>query len=155
MGEQQHPVTRSFVYACIGAWLANSVVCVLLNKQVLFYKDFRFPTTLAAMHMASAFLTAGALIYGTKDGKQHLPPLGKAKPEFLMHLVGIAALYGAVLVLANAAFIYLSVPSIQMLKVREAAARGARSALAGLLSRCSCSGQHGGRGVGAAPAAFG
>ena len=117
MGEQ-HPVSKSFVYACICAWLANSVVCVLLNKQVLFYMDFRFPTTLAAMHMASAFLTAALLIYATPDGKQHLPPLNKAKRDFIMQLVGIAALYGAVLVLANAAFMYLSVPSIQMLKVR-------------------------------------
>lgn len=116
MGEQHH-VSSFVVCSCVVAWIANGVVCVLLNKQVLFYDGFRFPMTLAAMHMVSAFVTSGALIHYKPEGKQHLPPLGKAKPEFLIHLVGIAALYGIVLVTANSAFIYLSVPMIQMIKV--------------------------------------
>jgi drug/metabolite transporter (DMT)-like permease len=105
------------VYSCIGAWIANSALCVLTNKHILFYLGFSFPTTLAVLHMASAFITTAALIYLTPDGRRHLPPPGAAKPAFYIQLAGIAGLFGLVLVMANSAFMYLSVPSIQMLKV--------------------------------------
>ncbi|KAI8463355.1 MAG: phosphate/phosphoenolpyruvate translocator protein [Monoraphidium minutum] len=113
--------SNAFVYGCIGAWIANSALCVLTNKHILFYLRFSFPSTLAVMHMCSAFCVAAALVHGTPDGRRHLPAPGTAPPSFFAQLGGIAALFGAVLVLSNSAFMYLSVPSIQMLKASGAA----------------------------------
>lgn len=118
--------SSSIVYACIAVWIINSAICVLLNKHVLYYLDFKFPTTLAVMHMVSAALATAVLIHATPDGRQRrLPPRGAARPRFYAQLAGIAALFGIVLVLANSAFMYLSVPSIQMLKVGAQWGRGA------------------------------
>lgn len=105
------------MYALIAAWIANSAVCVLTNKHVLFYLKFSFPTTLAVLHMLSAFATTALVMHGTSDGRRHLPPPGAAPRSFWAKLAGIGALFGGGLVLANSAFMYLSVPSIQMLKV--------------------------------------
>jgi hypothetical protein len=116
MGASAQP-SRQFVYGCIAAWIANSALCVLMNKHILFYLGFHFPTTLAVLHMASAFFATAALIHFTPDGRRHLPPPGLVQPSFYWQLGGIAGLFGVVLVLANSAFMYLSVPSIQMLKV--------------------------------------
>jgi hypothetical protein len=117
---EAHAPSHKFVYACIAAWIANSALCVLTNKHVLYYLKFGFPTTLAVMHMTSAFISTSILIYCTPDGRRNLPPKGAAPRIFYIQLAGIAALFGVVLVLANSAFMYLSVPSIQMLKVGAA-----------------------------------
>jgi hypothetical protein len=137
---EAHAPSRKFVYACIAAWIANSALCVLTNKHVLYYLKFGFPTTLAVLHMCSAFLSTSALIYLTPDGRRNLPPKGAAPHVFYMQLAGIAALFGLVLVLANSAFMYLSVPSIQMLKVRAGAAWGARRARMGRPHAAACGG---------------
>lgn len=113
--------SRTFVYTCIAAWIANSALCVLTNKHILYYLGFKFPSTLAVMHMVSAFLVTSAVIHLTPDGRRHLPAPGSVSRVFFAQLAGTAALFGIVLVLSNAAFMYLSVPSIQMLKVRPAA----------------------------------
>lgn len=120
VGDSHSGPSRAFVYGCIVAWIANSALCVLLNKHLLWYLKFSFPTTLATLHMLSAYVACTALIYCTRDGQQHLPPR-KVRPGFYVQLAGIAALFGLVLVLANSAFLYLSVPSIQMLKACGAA----------------------------------
>lgn len=117
----QLKTSRRFVYGCIAAWIANSAVCVLTNKHILYYLGFSFPTVLAVMHMVSASLATAVLVHCTPNGRCHLPMPGAARSAFYGQLAGIAALFGVVLVLANSAFMYLSVPSIQMLKASGAA----------------------------------
>ncbi|GBF99466.1 plastidic phosphate translocator [Raphidocelis subcapitata] len=112
--------SRRFVLTCVATWVTISATCVLVNKHVLFYLKFGFPTTLAVLHMCAAFLSTSALIRLSPDGRRHLPS-AKAPGSFYGQLAGISALFGLVLVLANSAFMYLSVPSIQMLKAGGAA----------------------------------
>lgn len=119
------PPARGWVYAHIAFWVSLSAFCVMLNKHILFYLGFKFPATLAVMHMASAFAVAAGVIHGTPGGRQHLPPQDKMRGPFLVSLGAIAALFGFVLVLSNSAFMYLSVPTIQMLKVRPTPGAGA------------------------------
>ena len=119
------PPSRRFVFGCIAVWIANSALCVLTNKHILFYLGFGFPTTLAVLHMAAAFGATSLLIHATPEGRRHLPPPGAVRASFYYQLAGIGALFGGVLVMANAAFMYLSVPSIQMLKVWRAGVCGA------------------------------
>lgn len=117
-GGGQAAPSPAFVYACIAGWIANSALCVLTNKHVLYYLKFGFPATLAVLHMVSAFASTSLLVHCTADGRRHLPPPGSARPVFYYQLAGIGALFGVVLMLSNSVFMYLSVPSIQMLKVR-------------------------------------
>ena len=125
MAEAPAPPSRCLVVALLGAWISTSALCVMLNKHILFYLGFKFPTTLAVMHMLSASAVASSVVHLSPDGRQHVPPPDKMRGYFHFSLALIATLYGFVLVLSNSAFMYLSVPTIQMLKVRGAP-RGCR-----------------------------
>lgn len=117
---EQPVMSLYFVACCILAWIGNSALCVLLNKHILHYLAFAFPITLATLHMMSAAILATALICSSTDKAVHVPTLAAANPKFYFQLCGIAALFGLQLVLSNSAFIYVSIPVIQMLKVRFA-----------------------------------
>jgi hypothetical protein len=114
MGEARP--TRFFVYCCILLWIANSTLCVLLNKYILFHLKFSFPCTLAVLHMAAASLSTAFLVRFTSHGA--VPSLKEMGWQFSAKLMGVACLFALVLFLSNSAFMFLSVPSIQMLKVR-------------------------------------
>ncbi|GBF87379.1 phosphate phosphoenolpyruvate translocator [Raphidocelis subcapitata] len=112
--------TRRWVAAFIALWICNSALCVLLNKHILFYRRFTFPCTLAVSHMTAAALSTACVACCMRRGASGVPGPGELEPVFVAQLAGIATLFGLVLVLANSAFMYLSVPSIQMLKASGA-----------------------------------
>jgi hypothetical protein len=105
----------AFVYTCIALWIANSTVCMLLNKYVLHYLKFAFPSVLAVMHMFAAAVLTTFLVHANYDSG--VPTISALGPRLAAQLAGIACMFGLVLLLSNTAFEYLSVPTIQMLKV--------------------------------------
>lgn len=80
----------------------------------MFYSGFRFPFTLALWHMFLASVTARTAVWalGLPDTiRQH-------KSSSLYGQVAlIGMLFGGTLVAGNAALLFLTVPTIQMLKV--------------------------------------
>jgi hypothetical protein len=100
----------------VAVWVTLSVSIILTNKYVLGYTSFRFPFMLALWHMllASATARTAMKVLGIPDTiTQH------ASRTLNMQLSAIGVLFGSALVLGNASFIYLSVPTVQMLKVRQ------------------------------------
>lgn len=107
--------TQLNVFLLIAGWVVASTVVVLINKQVLFYEGFHLPFTLATAHMLSTSILA--LIWKTCQSSQSDEPTpSMVSRSFFVQLAGIAMLYGVSLVMANGAYMYLSVPAIQMLK---------------------------------------
>lgn len=111
---QEHVGPR--VVLLVIAWIVTSAACVLMNKHILFYLDFRFPAMLATCHMITAWVVTSAVIHLTANGNKHLPPQADVNKVPYRSLAAIGTLYAVVLMLSNSAFMYLSVPSIQMLK---------------------------------------
>lgn len=98
--------------------MGNSAICVLLNKHILHVLAFGFPFTLAMLHMVSAAFLASVLVHTSHDTTAHVPAIAATTLKFYLQMGGIAALFGLQLSLSNSAFIFLSIPAIQMLKVR-------------------------------------
>jgi len=85
-----------------------SVSIIFLNKYLLSVTTFKFPICLAVCHMACNYLCCAAM-FACKIAKQDDPPSFHVR-------VSVGALFGIVLWSANAAFVHLSIPFIQMLK---------------------------------------
>lgn len=98
----------------MGVWVCLSVSIILVNKQVMFYSGFHFPCTLAFWHMFLATVTARFAVWAWD-----LPDaISQQKSSGIyMQVAMIGLLFGGTLVAGNAALLYLSVPTIQMLKV--------------------------------------
>lgn len=101
-------------YLWMLVWVCLSVSIILVNKHVIFYSGFHFPCTLALWHMVLATVTARAAVWLLK-----LPDaISQQKSTNLYMQVAVTGLlFGGTLVAGNAALLYLSVPTIQMLKV--------------------------------------
>lgn len=98
-------------YGCILLWIFLSAVVILLNKYVLAYAGFPFPISLTLMHMAFCSLLSTILI---KLGVTETASMDRS--TYMQCVVPIAALFSGTLWLGNAAYLYLSVSFIQMLK---------------------------------------
>lgn len=112
-------------YLWMGVWICLSVSIILVNKHVIFYSGFHFPITLAFWHMFLATVTARLAVWGWD-----LPDaISQQKSTSLyMQVAMIGLLFGGTLVAGNAALLFLSVPTIQMLKVGQQGGRvGCRS----------------------------
>jgi hypothetical protein len=100
--------------AWIATWITISVSLILTNKYVLGYTAFRFPIMLAFIHMLLASASS-RLAMSLMDIPDTIQQLGDSK--LYVQLAAIGIMFGLSLVLGNSSFIYLSVPTIQMLKV--------------------------------------
>lgn len=86
----------------------------MVNKQVMFYSGFHFPCTLAFWHMFLATVTARLAVWAW-DMPDAISQ--QKSSSIYMQVAMIGLLFGGTLVAGNAALLYLSVPTIQMLKV--------------------------------------
>lgn len=91
-----------------------SLLCHPTTQQVIGYSGFRFPITLALWHMLLGTLTSRAML----AAQQAPDAIKEARSRSLnLQLAGVGVLFGGVLVTGNAALLYLTVPTVQMLKV--------------------------------------
>jgi drug/metabolite transporter (DMT)-like permease len=74
------------------------------------------------MHMMSASLLTVIIVHGTPGGHDHIPDTSKGGTLPVTYLFAVAFLFAFALVLATAAFMYLSVPVVQMLRAGGPAA---------------------------------
>lgn len=101
-------------YTWMLVWICLSISIILVNKHVIFYSGFHFPISLAFWHMFLATVTARLSVWALD-----LPDaISQAKSTNLYMQVALTGLlFGGTLVAGNAALMFLSVPTIQMLKV--------------------------------------
>lgn len=100
----------------IASWITISVSIIIVNKHVLYYTHFHYPLLLAVWHMVLATVTSRTAMkaFGWVDSiKEH------ASQQLYVQLAMIGLLFGGALGAGNAALLFLSVPTIQMLKVRQ------------------------------------
>jgi len=98
-------------YAIIALWIFLSAAVILINKYILAYAGFPYPITLTLSHMAFCSTLAFGLI---KAGVTETVNLDTS--TYFRCVVPIAALFSGTLWMGNAAYLYLSVAFIQMLK---------------------------------------
>jgi hypothetical protein len=102
----------------IPVWIVLSSSVIMYNNYVYNTRNFKFPIFLVTWHLG--FATVGtrilqrttSLLDGAKD--IHL-----TKETFVRSILPIGLLFSGSLILSNTAYLYLSVPYIQMLKVRH------------------------------------
>ncbi|PNH09408.1 putative sugar phosphate/phosphate translocator [Tetrabaena socialis] len=117
MNEQEKHTNREFyiqgaiTYGYISLWVFLSAIVIMLNKYVLAYAAFPFPIALTLTHMAFCSGLAFLLIKAGLVEAVHMDT-----PTYIKTIVPIAALFSGTLWLGNAAYLYLSVAFIQMLK---------------------------------------
>ena len=100
----------------IPVWIVLSSSVIMYNNYVYNTRNFKFPIFLVTWHLG--FATVGtrilqrttSLLDGAKD--IHL-----TKETFVRSILPIGLLFSGSLILSNTAYLYLSVPYIQMLKV--------------------------------------
>jgi hypothetical protein len=98
-------------YGYVFLWIGLSAGVILYNKWLLAYGGFPYPVALTMWHMAFCAALAWCIIRaGWVEGVQ------MNAETYLRTIVPISALYAGTLWLGNAAYIYLSVSFIQMLK---------------------------------------
>lgn len=102
--------TVSALYIVV--WIALSSTVILYNKWILSYYGFTYPITLTLWHMAFS----GALAFLIIRSGYVAPAAGVDMTVLLTAIFPIAALFSGTLWLGNAAYMYLSVSFIQMLK---------------------------------------
>lgn len=109
---QKHAfIKRSLITAYVMCqWIAVSCTVILFNKYVVDSLDFRYPVVLVTMHMLFATITTQI---GKKTGLLQIQDLPAGS---LPNLIRIACAFGVSLVYGNAAYMYLSVAYIQMMK---------------------------------------
>ncbi|KAL4418768.1 hypothetical protein ABPG77_010373 [Micractinium sp. CCAP 211/92] len=92
-------------------WIALSAAVILYNKWVLAFSGFPYPVALTMWHMFFCAALAWAII---RLG--YVEPVNMNMDTYLRTIVPIGGLYAGTLWLGNAAYLYLSVSFIQMLK---------------------------------------
>eukprot|EP00891_Asterochloris_glomerata_P003318 jgi/Astpho2/3318/e_gw1.00054.52.1_t len=102
-------VIRTYTYVAI--WIGLSATVILYNKWILAYANFPYPVALTLWHMLFCSTLAIAIV---KLG--YVQPIGMSADTYLKAVVPIGACYAGTLWLGNAAYLYLSVSFIQMLK---------------------------------------
>jgi hypothetical protein len=98
-------------YGYVTIWIALSATVILYNKYILTWGNFPYPVALTLWHMAFCSTLAFAII---KLG--YVQSINMSTEMYLKTIVPIGALYSGTLWLGNAAYLFLSVSFIQMLK---------------------------------------
>lgn len=98
-------------YSYILLWITLSAGVILINKYVLAYAGFPYPVALTLVHMAFCSSLAYVLIKLGITETAHMD-----SGMYIRNVLPIAALFAGTLWLGNAAYLYLSVAFIQMLK---------------------------------------
>ncbi|KAG2455118.1 hypothetical protein HYH02_000938 [Chlamydomonas schloesseri] len=104
-------VQAAITYGYILLWIFLSALVIMVNKYVLAYANFPYPIALTLTHMAFCSCLALVII---KLGLVDTVHMDSA--TYFKNVVPIAALFSGTLWLGNAAYLYLSVAFIQMLK---------------------------------------
>lgn len=110
------PVPSQFTKGVwVATWIINSVSIIMVNKHVLSVTRFQYPMLLAFWHMllATAASRSAMQILGWRDTIQE-----HGTQQLQLQLAMIGLLFGGALAAGNAALLYISVPAVQMLKVR-------------------------------------
>lgn len=95
----------------VSLWIGLSGTVILYNKWVLAYYGFPYPITLTMWHM----FFSGTLAFICVRGG-YVNSINMSSETYLRAVVPIGALFAGTLWLGNAAYLYLSVSFIQMLK---------------------------------------
>eukprot|EP00884_Botryococcus_braunii_P014630 jgi/Botrbrau1/23168/Bobra.0041s0019.1 len=98
-------------YGYVALWIFLSATVILYNKWVLSIHGFGYPVTLTMFHMFFCSVLAWVLIlFGWVEA------ISLTFDTFIRAFMPIGLLYAGALWLGNAAYLYLSVSFIQMLK---------------------------------------
>eukprot|EP00775_Hariotina_reticulata_P003891 gene3891-4145_t len=108
-------MANAAVFVWIGVWVFFSVSIILVNKHLLYYTAFKFPFALAFWHMVLGSIVSRfwMLVTRTPDAFKE----ASRKVHIQLGITGV--LFAAVLVTGNAALLYLTVPTVQMLKASQ------------------------------------
>uniref|UniRef100_A0A061RF95 Plastidic phosphate translocator-like protein n=1 Tax=Tetraselmis sp. GSL018 TaxID=582737 RepID=A0A061RF95_9CHLO len=104
-------ISVATVYGYVAIWIGLSGAVILFNKWILAFYGFPYPIALTMMHMGFCSTVAFVMI---KTGFVKGCDIGME--TYLKAVAPIGLLYSGVLWLGNAAYLYLSVSFIQMLK---------------------------------------
>ena len=99
----------------IAIWIAFSSGVIVYNKYLLVNLKFPYPVFLTTFHMAFAAVGTRVLARYTTLLKG-LSSVEMTLDRWYRNILPIGALFSASLILSNMAYLYLSVPFIQMLK---------------------------------------
>ncbi|EIE22024.1 plastidic phosphate translocator-like protein [Coccomyxa subellipsoidea C-169] len=95
----------------VSLWITLSGTVIMYNKWILAYYGFPYPITLTMWHML--FSSALAFLCVRTD---YVPSVNMTADTYFRAVIPIGALFAGTLWLGNAAYLYLSVSFIQMLK---------------------------------------
>lgn len=109
--EQKFWLKIAVTYGYVLLWIVLSAAVILYNKWVLAFYGFPYPVALTMWHMFFCAALAWVII---RLG--YVEPVKMSAATYLRTIVPIGFLYAGTLWLGNAAYIYLSVSFIQMLK---------------------------------------
>ncbi|GAB4819493.1 hypothetical protein N2152v2_006539 [Parachlorella kessleri] len=117
MGAASHAHEESLIrkvvtaYTYVAVWIGLSGAVIMFNKYILAYGGFPYPITLTMWHM---FFCATLAIGLVKSGK--VQSINMERETYMRAIVPIGLCYAGTLWVGNAAYLYLSVSFIQMLK---------------------------------------
>lgn len=100
--------------AYVSIWIALSGTVILYNKWILAYYGFPYPIALTIWHMT---FSSGLAFLLVRSG--YVQSCDMSMETYLKAIVPIGACFSGTLWLGNAAYLYLSVSFIQMLKVSQ------------------------------------
>jgi len=111
--EPPKSLVPAWVY--IAVWIGLSGAVIIFNKWILHSKEFRYPIFLTTWHLIfSTFVTQMlARFSSVLDSRKKVPMTGRV---YLRAIVPIGLFFSLSLMFSNAAYLYLSVAFIQMLK---------------------------------------
>lgn len=95
-------------------WMSISISLIMYNKWLLSYKGYSFPLAMTMTHQA---FTATLAHVTCRLGYQTPPAL--TLTQIQQRILPIALLFATSIALSNLAVSYLTVPFMQMLKVRR------------------------------------
>jgi hypothetical protein len=100
----------------IPIWIVLSSSVIMYNNYVYNTRHFKFPVFLVTWHLGFATLGTRVLQRTTNllDGAKDVH---MTREMFVRSILPIGLLFSGSLILSNSAYLYLSVPYIQMLKV--------------------------------------
>ena len=111
MAQGQPLLTTLFQLYLIIQWILLSSTIILFNKWILSTKKFHFPLTIVIMHMV--FVGVCAQVY-RRLGLSETPNISWR--DYIVRFLPIAAFFAASLGFGNAAYLYITVAFVQMLK---------------------------------------
>ena len=123
--------------AYVSVWIGLSGTVILYNKWILAYYGFPYPIALTIWHMTFSSGLAFAIV---RLG--YVEACNMSAETYVKAVVPIGACFAGTLWLGNAAYLYLSVSFIQMLKVSidQSWAHDAHATYLQLSAHCTASG---------------